>query len=283
MAAVPEAELERRAAAAPPALDPRPHSASQPGVAVIAEVKRSSPSKGALADIPDPAALAAVVRRRAARPPSACSPSSAGSAAASTTSTRCAPRCDSRCCARTSWSTRYQVTEARAHGADLVLLIVAALDNATCVDLHEHARDARHDRARRGPRRGRDPPRRRRRRRRHRRQRPRPAGPSRSTPHGVRPAPPRIPDGVVTVAESGVRGVDDVAAYARGRRRRRARRRGAGHRRRPGRTAVRGLQRRSGSAPRPHPARRSVSMTTHPTRRHTAASASSAGATSPRR
>src|SRR5690242_21197184 len=59
MAAVPEAVLERRAAEAPPALDAEAALRSQPGMAVIAEVKRSSPSKGALAEIPDPASLAA--------------------------------------------------------------------------------------------------------------------------------------------------------------------------------------------------------------------------------
>ena len=111
-----------------------------PGSSVIAEVKRRSPSKGDLADIPDPAALA---RRTppAAPPRSACSPSSAASAAASTTCARSAPRSTSRCCARTSSSRRYQLVEARAAGADLALLIVAALDDDTLRRLHDEARE----------------------------------------------------------------------------------------------------------------------------------------------
>jgi len=51
-------ELKDLAAARPPALD-GDAALRGPGVAVIAEVKRSSPSKGALAAIADPAALAA--------------------------------------------------------------------------------------------------------------------------------------------------------------------------------------------------------------------------------
>ena len=66
----PRAELERLVADAPPALDPMPALAA-PGVSVISEVKRKSPSKGDLADIPDPAALAAATRR-VALPSSAC-------------------------------------------------------------------------------------------------------------------------------------------------------------------------------------------------------------------
>jgi indole-3-glycerol phosphate synthase len=56
-AAVPEAELRALVAAVPPARDPMP-AFRAPGLSVIAEVKRRSPSKGDLADIPDPAALA---------------------------------------------------------------------------------------------------------------------------------------------------------------------------------------------------------------------------------
>ena len=55
---VPLAELSARVAGMPPARDPRPVFRS-PGVSIITEVKRKSPSKGALADIPDPASLAA--------------------------------------------------------------------------------------------------------------------------------------------------------------------------------------------------------------------------------
>jgi indole-3-glycerol phosphate synthase len=60
-------------------------------VKVIAEVKRSSPSKGAMAAIADPAGLASDYE------------SGGGSAAAWPTSRPCAPRWTSRSCARTSW------------------------------------------------------------------------------------------------------------------------------------------------------------------------------------
>ena len=57
-AALPLSELEASVALAAPALDPMPGIRSAEGVAVIAEVKRASPSKGALADIPEPGRLA---------------------------------------------------------------------------------------------------------------------------------------------------------------------------------------------------------------------------------
>jgi indole-3-glycerol phosphate synthase len=55
--AVPEADLRAALADVPPARDPMPAFRAAE-MSVIAEVKRRSPSKGDLADIPDPAALA---------------------------------------------------------------------------------------------------------------------------------------------------------------------------------------------------------------------------------
>jgi indole-3-glycerol phosphate synthase len=138
MASVPEAELERRAAAAPSALDAEAALRSQPGIAVIAEVKRSSPSKGALADIPDPATLAASYAQGGATVVSVL-----------TEPRRFSGTLDDLAAVRRRVTipvlrkdflvTRYQVTEARAWGADVVLLIVASLDQRDLVALREHA------------------------------------------------------------------------------------------------------------------------------------------------
>ena len=60
--AVPERDLRAALADAPAPRDPMP-AFREPAISVIAEVKRRSPSKGDLADIPDPAALAVQLRR----------------------------------------------------------------------------------------------------------------------------------------------------------------------------------------------------------------------------
>ena len=133
------ADLRASLADVDPARDPMPHFRA-PGSSVIAEVKRRSPSKGALADIPDPADLA---RRYAA----------GGAAAISvlTEQRRFGGSLDDlrAVCAAVDVPvlrkdfivTSYQVVEARAAGADLVLLIVAALDDATLRRLHDEARE----------------------------------------------------------------------------------------------------------------------------------------------
>jgi len=74
-----------------------------PGIGVIAEVKRASPSRGELATISDPAKLAACLPGRRG-PVISVLTNSAASTGRSTTSTPCAPPCRFRCCARTSSS-----------------------------------------------------------------------------------------------------------------------------------------------------------------------------------
>jgi indole-3-glycerol phosphate synthase len=109
-----------------------------PGVSVIAEVKRSSPSKGPLAKIADPAALAAEYE--------------AGGAAAVSVLTegrRFAGSLDDLVAVRCAVSipvlrkdfilSAYQLFEARAAGADMILLIVAALSDHQLIALIERA------------------------------------------------------------------------------------------------------------------------------------------------
>jgi indole-3-glycerol phosphate synthase len=128
------AAAERAAAA----LDPLPRFAAA-GLAVIAEVKRASPSKGALAEIPDPAVLAAEY--------------AAGGAAAISVLTerrrfggslqdlRLVREAVTLPVLRKDFIVdEYQLYEARAAGADLALLIVAALTQSSLRGLLELGR-----------------------------------------------------------------------------------------------------------------------------------------------
>jgi indole-3-glycerol phosphate synthase len=108
----------------------------QPGIAVIAEVKRASPSKGRLAAIEDPALLAEQYEAGGARVISVLTEGRRfGGSLADLDAVRA--RVDVPLLRKDFVVSSYQVWEARAHGADLVLLIVAALEQEALVSLVE--------------------------------------------------------------------------------------------------------------------------------------------------
>ena len=178
---------------------------------MIAEVKRASPSRGPIADIPDPGALARAYADAGASAISVLTEQRRfGGSLADLEAVRAAV--DVPVLRKDFVSRPYQVLEARAAGADLVLLIVAALDDAELVPLLDLAHDLRmtalvetHDERE----------------------------VDRALDAGARllgvnardldtfeldrdlfaRMADRIPGGVVKVAESAVRGVDDVVAY----------------------------------------------------------------------
>jgi indole-3-glycerol phosphate synthase len=132
---IPMEQIRELAAAAPPPRDAYT-LLRKPGVGVIAEVKRSSPSRGPLAEIPDPAELAMEYAAGGARCISVLTESRwFGGSLADFDAVRAAV--DVPLLRKDFVVSSYQVHEARAHGADLVLLIVAALEQNVLVGLLE--------------------------------------------------------------------------------------------------------------------------------------------------
>ncbi|MCW2713483.1 MAG: indole-3-glycerol phosphate synthase [Frankiales bacterium] len=204
-------ELKDLAAARPPALD-GVAALMRPGVAVIAEVKRSSPSKGALAAIADPAALAEDYEAGGASVISVLTERRRfGGSLADLQAVR--DRVSVPLLRKDFVVSSYQLWEGRASGADLSLLIVAALEQEALVSLVERSHSLGmtalvevHDEAEL--------------------ERAQAAG-ARVIGVNARDLKtlevdrsvfgrlsPLIPDGVVKVAESGVRGPHDLLAYA---------------------------------------------------------------------
>jgi len=128
-------ELKARAARLPSAVDAlRKLQTSE--VSVIAEVKRSSPSKGSLAEITDPAALATEYEAGGASVISVLTEQRRfGGSLADLDAVRA--KVDIPILRKDFIVTPYQVWEARAHGADMVLLIVAALEQMALESLIE--------------------------------------------------------------------------------------------------------------------------------------------------
>ena len=212
VAQAPLAEVESWAAAQRPALDAEAALRAAPGIAVIAEVKRASPSKGSLAAIPDPAALAAAYAAGGATAISVLTEKRrfAGSLA-DLDAVRAAVRIP---VLRKDFMVEpYQIVEARAHGADLILLIAAALTDVQLLTMREQAEALGmtalveihdEDEARRAAASG-----------------ARVIGVNARNLKTLQVDPdafarlrPLIPDTAVAVAESGIRGVADVARYA---------------------------------------------------------------------
>jgi indole-3-glycerol phosphate synthase len=203
--------VEHAVLAATPALDAEA-VLRRPGLSLVAEVKRASPSKGTLSDIPDPAALATAYAAGGASVVSVLTEQRRfGGSLDDLDAVRRAV--DVPVLRKDFMVSDYQVWEARAHGADLVLLIVAALSDPELAALLAHARELGmtalvevHDEVET--------------------QRAVDAG---ATVIGVNARNlktleihpetfsrlrPLIPEGVVTVAESGIAGPADAAGYA---------------------------------------------------------------------
>ena len=120
------AQVEKAALAAIPALDALEFLAPTDQIKVLAEVKRASPSKGDMADIPDPALLAQTYADNGA------------SAISVLTEMRkfkgsmddlraVRARVNVPLLRKDFIANEYQILEARAAGADIILLIVAGL------------------------------------------------------------------------------------------------------------------------------------------------------------
>ncbi len=128
-------EVERAAADAAPARDAVAALAPADRVKIIAEVKRASPSRGVLAEIADPAQLAAQYVRAGASAVSVLTEARRfGGSLNDLEAVREA--IDVPVLRKDFIVLPYQVFEARAAGADLVLLMASALDQKQLQSLH---------------------------------------------------------------------------------------------------------------------------------------------------
>lgn len=137
-ARVPFADIVKAAAAAPPARPVLPVLRGR-SLSLIAEVKRRSPSKGELAEIREPAALAREYASGGAAVISVLTEERRfGGSLADLDAVRAAV--DAPVLRKDFIVSDYQVHEARAHGADLILLMVSALSYPDLTRLYGLAR-----------------------------------------------------------------------------------------------------------------------------------------------
>ena len=132
----PLAAVEAAALARPPARDALAALAPADRVKIIAEVKRASPSRGTMAEIGDPAALAVSYQTGGASAISVLTEGRRfGGSLQDLTEVRAAVELP--VLRKDFIAEPYQVFEARAADADLVLLIVAALEQSVLGRLHD--------------------------------------------------------------------------------------------------------------------------------------------------
>ena len=134
------AEVEAAALSREPALDALAALAPRDTVHVIAEVKRASPSRGPMAEIADPAALAVTYETGGA---SAISVLTEGRRFGGSLADLEAVRAVTSVpvLRKDFISEPYQVLEARASGADIVLLIVAGLEQPALTSLYAQIKE----------------------------------------------------------------------------------------------------------------------------------------------
>ncbi len=134
------ADLRGRLRDQPPARDAISALRADGPLKVIAEVKRRSPSKGDLSAIPDPAALASAYARGGASIISVLTEQRRfGGSLADLQAVRAAV--ETPLLRKDFVVESYQIDEARAHGADVILLIVAALEQPLLADLYAQVLD----------------------------------------------------------------------------------------------------------------------------------------------
>jgi indole-3-glycerol phosphate synthase len=120
-------EIEKQALAATAAIHPRSHLYSHSNVKVIAEIKRASPSRGNIATIEDPSDLAQTYERAGAGAVSVLTESRSFLGSLQDLD-EVRSKIAIPLLRKDFIANEYQIFEARAHGADLVLLIAAGLD-----------------------------------------------------------------------------------------------------------------------------------------------------------